>query len=116
MSRGVSRWTLPLMSRLFPGVRAAFARSLSALIACGVVGACLRADIGRVAGPPRGVLAAVPGVRKVGVGAAGVGPVLIARRKGVMGSVRAVAFGVAAISGDRRCFLRADSDDIAAQL
>lgn len=115
-SRGVSRWTLPLLRRLFPGVRAAFALSLSALIACGVVGAALRADIGRVAGPPRGVLAAVPGVRKVGVRPAGVGPALIARRKGVAGSLRAVAFGVAAVSGDRRCFLRADSDDMAVRL
>jgi hypothetical protein len=38
----------------------------------------------------------------------GVGPALMARRKGVDGSVRALAFGVA--SGDKRCFLRADSD------
>ena len=95
---------------MFPGVRAALARSLKALIAWGVVGAALRADIGRVAGPPRGVLAAVPGVRKVGVlRLPGVGPALIARRNGVMGSVRAVASGVASTSGDRRCFLRADS-------
>lgn len=66
--------------------------------------------MGRVAGPPRGVLAAVPGVRKVGVlRLPGVGPALMARRKGVIGSVRAVAFGVAAISGDKRSFLRADS-------
>lgn len=107
-SRGVSRCTLPLLRRLFPGVRAALARSLSALIAWGVVGATLRADMGRVAGPPRGVLAAVPGVRKVGVG-----PALIARRKGVIGPVWAVAFGVAAISGDRCCFLRADSAIVA---
>lgn len=115
-SRGVSRCTLPLRRRLFPGVRAALARSLNALMAWGVVGAALRAEIGRVAGPPRGVLAAVPGVRKVGVlRLPGVGPALIARRNGVIGSVRAVAFGVAATSGDRRCFLRADSA-IAAQL
>jgi hypothetical protein len=111
ISRGVSRCTLPLLLRLFPGVLAALARSLSALIACGVVGATRRAEIGRVAGPPRGVLA-VPGVRKVGVLLLpGVGPALIARRNGVMGSGRALAFGVATASrpGERRCFLRAES-------
>lgn len=78
------------------------------------MGAALRAEMGRVAGPPRGVLAAVPGVRKVGVlRLPGVGPALMARRKGVVGWVCAVAFGVAATSGDRRCFLRADSDMVA---
>jgi hypothetical protein len=111
ISRGVSRCTLPLLLRLFPGVLAALARSLSARIACGVVGATRRAEIGRVAGPPRGVLA-VPGVRKVGVLLLpGVGPALIARRNGVLGSGRAFAFGVASASrsGEKR-FLRAESD------
>jgi hypothetical protein len=111
ISRGVSRCTLPLLLRLFPGVLAALARSLSALIACGVVGATRRAEIGRVAGPPLGVLT-VPGVRKVGVLLLpGVGPALTARRNGVMGSERALAFGVATAScpGERRCFLRAES-------
>lgn len=111
MSRGVSLCTLPLLLRLFPGVLAAFARSLKALIACGVVGAALRAGRGRVAGPPRGVLP-VPGVRNVGVFLLpGVGPALTARRKGVLGWMRASLFGVLSVSrcGERRCFLRADS-------
>ena len=112
MSRGVSLCTLPLLLRLLPGVLAALARSLKALIACGVVGAVLRAGIGRVAGPPRGVLP-VPGVRKVGVFLLpGVGPALAARRNGVLGWMRASACGVSFVvrSGEMRCFLRADSD------
>jgi hypothetical protein len=100
----------PLLRRLCPGVLAALARSRSALIACGVVGAPRLDGIGLVAGPPRGVLP-VPGVRISGVfRLPGVGPALAARRKGVLGCKRAV--GVAAVepSGDERCFLRADSD------
>lgn len=111
-SRGVSLWTLPLLLRLFPGVLAALARSLNALIACGVVGAALRKGSGRVAGPPRGVLP-VPGVRKVGVfRLPGVGPALRARRNGVVGAMRASLLGVLSRSrsGESRCFLRADSD------
>ena len=46
-------------------MRAAFARSRSALIACGVVGAVRRVGIGRVLGPALGVRAAVPGVLTV---------------------------------------------------
>lgn len=106
----------PLLLRVFPGVLAAFARSLKARIACGVVGAALRDGRGRVAGPPRGVLP-VPGVRKVGVFLLpGVGPALMARRKGVVGGNCAMLLGVPSIarSGDDRCFLRADSDMIAA--
>jgi hypothetical protein len=75
----------PLLLRLFPGVLAALALSLSALMAWGVVGAILREGSGRVAGPPRGVTP-VPGVRRVGVLLLpGVGPTLVARRNGVMG-------------------------------
>jgi hypothetical protein len=116
MSLGVSLCTLPLLLRLWPGVLAALARSLRARIACGVVGAALRDGIGRVAGPPLGVLP-VPGVRISGVfRLPGVGPALTARRKGVLGCRR--AFGVVSIvrSGDMRCFLRADSDMVAGSL
>lgn len=71
-----------------PGVLAAFARSLRARIACGVVGAFRRAGVWRVA-PPRGVRAAVPGVlitTFVGVRLfTDAGPALAARRKGVVG-------------------------------
>jgi hypothetical protein len=51
------------------------------------VGAARRADIGRVAGPPLGVRAAVPGVRTeiFGVRLPDVGPALDARRNGVLG-------------------------------
>lgn len=113
MSLGVSLWTLPLLLRLCPGVLAALARSLRARIACGVVGAALRDGVGRVAGPPLGVLP-VPGVRRSGVfRLPGVGPALTARRKGVLGCID--AFRVVSIvrSGDIRCFLRAASDMIA---
>jgi hypothetical protein len=110
MSRGVSLWTRPLRLRLCPGVLAALARSLSARIACGVVGAFRREVIGRVAGPPRGVLP-VPGVRRSGVFLLpGVGPALAARRKGVLGWRRALGVMVRLRSGDVRCFLRAESD------
>jgi hypothetical protein len=57
-------------------------------MACGVVGAVLRAGIERVADPPRGVRIAVPGVRSSEFGVLrlpGVGPALEARRKGVIG-------------------------------
>jgi len=82
MSRGVSLCTRPLLRLTWPGVLVALARSLNARIACGVVGAVRRAGIGRVAGPPRGVLP-VPGVR-IGL-LPGVTPALAARRKGVTG-------------------------------
>ena len=88
MSLGVSLCIRPLLLRTCPGVLAAFARSLRARIAWGVVGAARRAGIWRVAGPPRGVRAAVPGVRIAMFGVRllpGVGPVLEARRKGVIG-------------------------------
>lgn len=52
------------------------------------MGAARRADTGRVAGPPRGVRAATPGVRIRMFGVrrfSGVGPALKARRKGVIG-------------------------------
>lgn len=116
-SRGVSLCTLPLLLRFFPGVLAAFARSLKALIACGVVGAARLVGSGRVAGPPRGVLP-VPGVRNVGVfRLPGVGPALLnARPNGVLGRMRASLTGVLSPwrAGDRRCFLRADSDMVVA--
>ena len=81
-SRGVSLCILPLRRRTCPGVLAAWARSRSARMAWGVVGAALLVGRGRVAGPPRGVRA-VPGVR---IGALlGVTPALAARRKGVTG-------------------------------
>jgi hypothetical protein len=81
-SRGVSLWKRPLRRRTWPGVLFAFARSLCARIACGVVGAARRAGSGRVAGPPRGVRL-VPGVRFVLL--PGVAPTLAARRNGVTG-------------------------------
>jgi len=110
-SRGVSRCILPLLRRLLPGVLAALARSRNALIACGVVGAGLRDSNGLVAGPRRGVRP-VSGVRNAGVfRLPGVGPALKARRKGVTG-VRASWLGSVSswCSGERRIFLRADSD------
>lgn len=85
MSRGVSLCTLPLRRRL--GVLAAFARSLSARIACGVVGAARLAGMVRVDGP-RGVRTAVPGVRMGMLGVCrlvGVGAALVALWKGVTG-------------------------------
>lgn len=102
---------------MWPGVRAAFARSRRARIACGVVGAARRDGIGRVAGPPRGVLP-VPGVRTSGVRTSGVfllpgvgaGPALAALWKGVLGGKRAFGVVVAIFSGDKRSFFRADSD------
>lgn len=112
MSRGVSLCILPLLLRLCPGVLAALARSRSARIACGVVGAVRRDGSGRVAGPPRGVLA-VPGVRKSGVFLLpGVGPgsALAALRNGVLGCIRAIGVVARLRSGDMRCFLRAESD------
>ena len=66
-----------------PGVLAALARSLRARIACGVVGAFRRAGVCRDVGPPRGVRAAVPGVRTKIFGVRpppDVGPALAARR------------------------------------
>lgn len=93
-SRGVSLWIRPLLLRLLPGVRAALALSLRARIACGVVGAIRREGRGRVAGPPRGVRP-VPGVLMSGVlRLPGVGPALMARRKGVMGCRVALLLGV----------------------
>ena len=110
MSRGVSLCTLPLLLRLSPGVLAAFARSRNARIACGVVGAVLRDGSGLVAGPPLGVLA-VPGVRTSGVRPLpGVGPALIARRKGVIGCRRALGVVCIARPGDTRSLFRAESD------
>jgi len=116
MSRGVSLCTRPLRLRLFPGVLAALARSRSARIACGVVGATRRDGNGRVAGPPRGVLP-VPGVRRSGVFLLpGVGPALAALLNGVLGSMRALGVAMGARSGEGRCFLRADSDMVVADL
>lgn len=93
-SRGVSLWIRPLLLRLLPGVRAALALSLRARIACGVVGAMRREVRGRVAGPPLGVRP-VPGVLMSGVlRLPGVGPALMARRKGVMGCRVALLLGV----------------------
>lgn len=72
-------------------MRAAFARSRSALIACGVVGTARRVSIGRVLGPVLGVCAAVPGVLTVIFGVVllyrppEAGPALDARWKGVDG-------------------------------
>ena len=72
-------------------MRAAFARSRSALIACGVVGAARRVGIGRVFGLALGVRAAVPGVLTAIFGVLllyrtpDAGPALDARWKGVDG-------------------------------
>jgi len=67
-----------------------------------------------VAGPPRGVRP-VPGVRRRGVFLLpGVGPALAARRKGVLGCMRAIGVVAKLRSGDKRCFLRADSDMVGA--